>query len=340
MAGRINGRLPVQRCPLHSAVDFDEYLMAEIDILLATYNGERFIAEQLDSLLRQTWPDFRVLVRDDGSSDSTPDILKRYAAAYPAHITLCEDHRNLGVIGNFAELMRLSDAPYIMFCDQDDVWLPGKVETSFAALRRLEHRHGGEVPLLVHTDLRVVNEALETMAPSFLRQARLQTGHTLGRLLIKNNVTGCTTLFNRALLEKALPIPDNCLMHDWWIALVAAAFGHVSLLPRADILYRQHGRNVAGQICYNWGYVISAFVSGMRAGSWRRLRKQGILKTIEQAELFFKQYEAELKPADRRVMHALLSLEHGSAVRRRVDILRFGLRDASFIRTIGMLIAV
>lgn len=314
--------------------------MAEIDILLATYNGERYVAEQLDSLLRQTWPDFRVLVRDDGSSDATRDIIKRYVAAYPDRITLCEDHGNLGVISNFAELMRLSSAPYVMFSDQDDVWLPGKVQTSFAAMKRLEQRHGADIPLLVHTDLCVVNEALEITAPSFLKQAHLQTGHTLGRLLIKNNVTGCTTLFNRALLDKALPMPDSCLMHDWWIALVAAAFGEVVLLPRADILYRQHGRNVAGEICYNWSYVVKTFVSGMRAGGWRRLRKEGILKTIDQAELFYNHYSGQLKPRDRRVLEALLSLKHRGAVERRVDLLRYGLRDASFVRTVGMLIAV
>lgn len=314
--------------------------MFEIDILLATYNGERYIAEQLDSLMRQTWPDFRVLARDDGSTDSTRDILKQYAAAYPNRIVLCEDHDNRGVIANFAELMRRSQAPYLMLCDQDDVWLPGKVHTTFAALKRLERKHGGDTPLLVHTDLQVVNEALETIAPSFLKQAHLHTGHTLGQLLLKNNVTGCTALFNRPLLEKALPIPSACMMHDWWLALVAAAFGHAAFLPRADILYRQHSNNVAGQIRYGWGHIVKGVVTGVRAGGWRRGRMRGILKTIAQAELFLAQYEDQLGPHHRRLLRAFINLKSPGAMRKRIDILRYGLRDASFMRTLGMLIAV
>lgn len=314
--------------------------MTEIDILLATYNGERYISAQLDSLLRQTWPDFRVLIRDDGSSDATRQIVRQYAASHPTRIVLFDDHRNLGVVANFAELMRLSDAPYIMLCDQDDVWLPGKVQSTFAALKRLEQRHGSDVPLLVHTDLRVVDEALQTIAPSFLKQAHLHTGHTLGRLLIKNNVTGCTTIFNRVLLEKALPIPSSCMMHDWWLALVAAAFGHAAFLPRADILYRQHSRNVAGQIRYGWGHIIKGVVSGIRAGGWRRGRMRGVLKTIAQAELFLQHYESQLDPHHRRVLLAFINLPNSGAMRKRLDILRYGLRDASFMRTLGMLIAV
>lgn len=318
----------------------EPHLMAEIDILLATYNGEHFIAEQLDSLLRQTWRDFRVLIRDDGSSDLTREIIQQYVSAHPKRIVFCEDDEKRGVVGNFAELMRLSSAPYIMLCDQDDVWLPNKVETSFAALKKLEQTHGSEVPLLIHTDLRVVDESLVIIAPSFLKRARLHTSHSLRRLMISNNVTGCTAMFNRALLDKALPIPDASLMHDWWLALVAAAFGHAALLPRADIFYRQHGRNVVGNIRYNWAYIINRLLAGIRECGWRRKRRNSILKSISQTEAFFKRYETDLRPSDRRVLQAFLNLSAGGAVRKRFDILRYGLRDASFVRTIGMLIAI
>lgn len=309
--------------------------MEQIEVLMATYNGERYVAQQIDSLLAQSFQSFRLVIRDDGSTDNTREVIGAYAARYPERISVCPDHHNLGVIGNFSTLLEKSQAPYVMLCDQDDVWLPQKIANTLKAFKQLETNYGAETPLLLHTDLVVVDESLAVIAPSFLEQSRLQTGHNFGRLLVKNNVTGCTAALNRALIRRAIPIPPESLMHDWWLALVGAAFGQVSYMPRREILYRQHAGNVAGQINYNWAYISRKFGAG-----WRANRRRGILRTIKQAELFRDRYYRNLPANYQRILDAFISMENEGFFKKRINLLRYGLRDASFVRTLGMLIAV
>lgn len=309
--------------------------MEQVEVLMATYNGERYIAQQIDSLLKQNFQSFRLVIRDDGSTDNTRQVIGAYAARYPDRISVCPDHHNLGVIGNFSALLEKSQAPYVMLCDQDDVWLPEKIANTLEAFKPLEANYGAQTPLLLHTDLVVVDESMAVIAPSFLTQSHLQTGHDFGRLLVKNNVTGCTSILNRALIRRAVPIPPQSLMHDWWLALVGAAFGQVSYLPRREILYRQHAANVAGQINYNWAYISRNFGAG-----WRANRRRGILLTIKQAELFRDRFYPDLPMQHRKILDAFIRMQNEGFFKKRIDLLRYGLRDASFVRTLGMLLAV
>lgn len=220
-----------------------------IDILLATYNGEAYLAEQIESVLAQDFQDWRLLVRDDGSNDGTTAIISRYVSQYPGKIDLIEDRdTGLGAAGNFARLMEHSRAPYVMLCDQDDVWLPHKVERMLAAIRELEADASTELPLLVFSDLTVVNRDLGTIHPSFWQYMLTDpvAGCLVNRLMGQNVVTGCASICNRRLVELTLPIPPEALMHDWWMALVAASLGELRCLPEATVLYRQHGRNTLG----------------------------------------------------------------------------------------------
>ena len=125
-------------------------------ILLGTYNGGRFLREQLDSLFAQTMKDFQLYIRDDGSTDDTMLIVKEYQQLHPNIVKVEDEGKNLGAKGNFERLLALTDADYYMFCDQDDVWLPDKIEVSFAKMKQMEQRYG-DIPLLVHTDLEVVD---------------------------------------------------------------------------------------------------------------------------------------------------------------------------------------
>jgi glycosyltransferase involved in cell wall biosynthesis len=137
-----------------------------VAILLATYNGERYLDELMRSLLCQTYRDFVIIVRDDHSSDRTPEILERWSAAQPDKVrVVSDDLGNLRSTGNFARLMELCDAPYFAFCDQDDIWLPNKIELKINAIRRLEEQFGEATPILVHSDLTVVDGNLEQIAP-------------------------------------------------------------------------------------------------------------------------------------------------------------------------------
>ncbi|MEN3110457.1 glycosyltransferase family 2 protein [Uliginosibacterium paludis] len=218
-----------------------------VEILLSTYNGEKFLREQLDSLLAQTYQDWRLVVRDDGSTDATLAILSEYAQSFPARFDLLSDGQRLGAKHSFSALMARSTAPYLAFCDQDDLWMPEKLEVMMNALREQEQLAGEEMPVLVHCDLALVDVGLQPIAPSFWAFQGIRAERNAPeQLLVENTVTGCATLFNRALLAKAQPVPDSAYMHDYWLALVASCCGRIVTLPQALILYRQHGHNTLG----------------------------------------------------------------------------------------------
>jgi glycosyltransferase involved in cell wall biosynthesis len=221
-----------------------------VAILLATYNGERYVDEQIRSLFAQTYSDFVIIVRDDHSSDRTPEILARWSASQPDKISVVSDDRgNLRSAGNFSRLMEVCDSPYFAFCDQDDVWLPNKVELMVNEIRRLESQFGKTMPILVHSDLKVVDGDLHEIAPSFFYyhlRTGLRKGRRLDHLIFINIVTGCALMGNRALLELARPLPAGILVHDWWLALIAASCGVLRTIPETTVLYRQHGNNQIG----------------------------------------------------------------------------------------------
>jgi glycosyltransferase involved in cell wall biosynthesis len=219
-------------------------------IVLSSYNGSRFIAEQIESIRRQTLSDWTLIVRDDGSSDDTPAVVQSIAALDPRIKLLNDSQGNLGPAASFGLLLeraRDSGARYVALADQDDVWSAEKLSREVELLRSRERVLGNTVPLLVHSDLVVVGENLAVIHPSFLtfQGLRHQPEWPLGTLLVQNFVTGCTAVINRALLEAAIPVPA-VIMHDWWLALCAAALGEVAYLPDATVRYRQHESNVQG----------------------------------------------------------------------------------------------
>lgn len=223
-----------------------------VDILLATYQGARFLDAQLESILTQTYPHFHIRLRDDGSNDETQSIIQKWAKTYPHQFTVMPSMGRLGIKGNFSSLMNSSQAPYVMFADQDDIWLPQKIEMSVDCIKEMERRYGAHLPLVVHTDLTVVDEHLHELSSSFWRYTHLNPHlNTLNRLLPQNVLTGCTMLMNRSLVELAYPIPQAALMHDWWVALTAACFGHIQHLNQSTVLYRQHGHNDTGAKPYS-----------------------------------------------------------------------------------------
>lgn len=221
----------------------------EVAILLSTYNGAKYVGELLDSLISQTHENWKVWIRDDGSSDETLKLLDYYKARDKRVNVLVADGDRLGACGSFACLMKyMTNSRYIMFCDQDDVWLPNKIEVTLEAMREAECQYGKDLPLLTHTDLRVVDEDLHVIAPSLKRFVNVTrtTNRPLARLLAQDFVTGCATMINQSLLQASLPVPREAEMHDYWVSLVGAALGRLVFVPRATILYRHHGVNTSG----------------------------------------------------------------------------------------------
>jgi glycosyltransferase involved in cell wall biosynthesis len=202
----------------------------------------------LESIFQQSMQPAELVVIDDCSSDATGDIVEAFAARAAFPVRFYRNESPLGIVKNFEKAMSLAYGDYIALADQDDVWLPGKIEALARALSKVEDEVGVGTPILVHTDLRLVAANGELIAPSFFRAQGIRTVHPspLAELSVQNYVTGCASMVNRALLSIALPFPEHAIMHDWWLALVAASCGEVKTLNEATIEYRQHGKNAVG----------------------------------------------------------------------------------------------
>jgi glycosyltransferase involved in cell wall biosynthesis len=309
-----------------------------IDILLATYNGEAFLDEQLESIAVQTHGDWRLIARDDGSADRTTEILDAFRARHPDKVVVVEDgDGNLGLVPNFSRLMENSDAPYAAFCDQDDVWIPEKLALSLQKMRALEGRHGAAAPLLVFTDLTVVDEDLNVIRDSFWKYQGLRPErcNALNRLLLQNVVTGCTALMNRPLVEKATPIGPEAMVHDWWVVLVVAAFGIAGYIPQPTVLYRQHRRNLIG------AKAVTAFNLPERAFLFLRnyrAKQKAVLAPFRQGKVFYDKYSGAITETHRFAAETFLRIP-GEGIFHRIRLaLRCGCLPAGLIRKAVFLI--
>jgi len=275
-----------------------------VEVLLATHNGERFLREQIESILAQDYGAMRIVARDDTSTDGTAAILAEYAERHGDRFTLLADRQASGAAQwNFLRLMQASSAPYVAFADQDDVWLPGKISSSMRRMQSLQERFGAEVPLLVFSDLRVVDDALGTLHASYWAHEGIEPADisALPRMMLQNVVTGCTALLNRPLVELALRMPREAPMHDYWAALIASAMGHAEPLREVTVLYRQHGGNVVGATA--GGKAPAEIAARVMQSSGRREQWRIQQRTIA---AFLRVYCDEMPAARRAVLQAFL----------------------------------
>ncbi len=231
-----------------------EQLAEGISIALCTFNGERFLDKQLESLARQTLPPLEIVVCDDGSTDGTVAAVTRFARRAPFPVRLFANVKHLGIKGNFEKALARCRGRYIALADQDDVWNKEKLSELFGEMEKVQATRGNDKPILIHSDMTVVDKDGEVIHGSYFRLRGLRRRHRqpLGELVAQNYVTGCTTLINRPLLDLVLPIPAGAPIHDWWIALVAAASGVVRTVPRPLVHYRAHSANAVGPKGREW----------------------------------------------------------------------------------------
>lgn len=310
-----------------------------IDILMAVYNNADHILPLLESLMGQTYSHFRLIIRDDCSTDDSVKIIEGFSQNYPDKILLIKGQKNLGAQGNFAELLHEARSPYIMFCDADDIWLPTKIEESLTLMQKNERIYGEKTPLLIHTDLTVVDNKLFPLNHSFWNYSQLKphTANSLNRLLVQNVITGCTMLINKPLLELAAPIPAQAIMHDWWIALVASVFGQIDFLAKSTVLYRQHGKNAIGAKNWNclatyWTSVKKIFFSDGRQEF--RLR---LLRTMEQASQFLICYGDFLPLEKKHVVKNYSTLSLKPALKKLYLFFKHGYFKHTLAKNMGML---
>lgn len=309
-------------------------MVKTITVLLAAYQGEKHLPAQLDSLAAQDDASFRVLMQDDGSSDGTTAILKQMARDDARFALAGEQGGHRGAKGNFWSLLAQDDQPYSAFCDQDDIWLPKRLSACRAAMEAAERRYGAEAPILVHSDCCVTDEDRRTLQESFFaHQGWDAQAVSLAQLLVQNNVTGCTVMINAPLRRLAVQYgnPDDLFMHDWFLALTAAAFGHIVFVPQALVQYRQHGQNVLG------ASKAGLIARGMKAlGAVSRGRER-IALTYRHARMFRKAYGGALPKAAGEIVDAYIATEKMGRLRRIIAVQRGGYRMQSAVTRLGQI---
>jgi len=281
------------------------------------------------------------VIRDDGSQDKTLGIIRSFKARFPDKVTLLEDRReNHGATANFSQLLAHSTAEYVMFCDQDDIWLPHKMKVTIETMLALEERHGRDMPLLVHADVKVVDSGLGEIAPSLWQYQRSDpvSGTRLQRLLLQNVATGCTIMINKSLRDRALPIPDAAIMHDWWLALVAAAFGHIGHLSEPVLLYRQHEKSDIGAKSWNLTVALRQLTDPHQLSLSLTEGKKVTLRLQRQADAFLRQYEGMLHDEVRRMIDLYSRLSEMNYITRRYYMIKYGFFYADLLRNVGRLL--
>lgn len=242
-----------------------------IHVLVCTYQGERFIAEQLDSILKQTYPSIEIYVFDDCSNDNTPKIIRTYCERYDS-IHLHENKKNIGFLKNFENAISGCSGRYIALCDQDDIWHPEKLDKSMKAIKALEKKHP-QMPAMIHTDLSLIDNIGKILSTSFFEKKKvdLPPEKSLSRIMGHCGVMGNTILMNGLLADKALPFPDGLKYHDYWLALINELFGVRTTLSEPLVQYRIHDRNISN----------NKSLAGTKTASSTHLRRDYLLPFME-----------------------------------------------------------
>lgn len=307
---------------------------SRLDVALATYNGRRWLVAFLDSLALQSRRADRLVVVDDASTDGSAELIQRWCERQGIE---CLFHRNtvrLGPAQTYSQALALCDADYVALADQDDLWRADKLEVLLAAESGLRaNGRADEHPTLIFSDYALIDEQDHLLARSGLRAQGFspRSDTAFRRLLVQNLVAGCTILLNRALLRLALPVPTEAVMHDWWIALVAAGLGRIGYVDAPLVGYRQHGANTLG-------------ARASRLDRWRRRLSRAGLKALkeehrhiwEQAQSFQDRYAGGLVTGDAEWLGALLALQSKGRFSRRRGAVALGVRKSGVMRTLGL----
>lgn len=309
-------------------------------VLLATYNGEAYFREQLQSLAAQTQTGFDLFIRDDASSDATLEILSEMIPLMPFKVIVLPKTSSVGAMKSFGILlkyaMQYGKYDYFMFCDQDDVWFSDKVEKTAQLMTQIFENAEEKKPLLVYTDLQVVDSNLNVLGDSFWQYNHLDPSqNALNYLLMQNVVTGCTMMINRRLAEEALPFPEEAVMHDYWLSLIAKVFGEMHYLNEATIAYRQHGKNVSGgAVKFNFSYVFRKALKFFKAGEFLQVLGRHML----QAAAFYARFSEKLNPEQNKMIEAYLNLNDMPYLKRIYSVFAYRLFKQGWIRNIGLLL--
>ena len=313
-----------------------------IAIIMGVYNGEKYIKEQIGSIIAGDCKDWKLFIFDDGSKDNTEKIVKEFIKNYPDKIYFEKNRENFGAAGNFFNGTKrvkeelAPEAEYFCFSDQDDVWVEDKLSRSLAKIKEIE---GGR-PALVFSDVAITDKNLKVTADSYFKAEKVDnTKIALNYLLMENKFIGGTVMVNKALVDAELKAEEKGLlphkkakMHDWWLGLIAAGLGRVGEVKGFTEYYRQHGGNVVGGETFG-----SYFIS--RISKLKEIR-QRIYQNIEQAEEFLSYFGDSLPPDKKRITKEFVKLKDRGFIGRRMSLIKNRFFKSGFIRNIALLIFI
>ena len=264
-----------------------------ITIIMAVYNGQEYIREQLESLKDQTYTEWRLVIRDDRSSDKTAEIVKKFSDEVEQEVIFKVNEKPSGSAkNNFALLINdAKESDYVMFCDQDDIWKKDKIEITFNKMKQAEERYGRDFPLLVHGDVEVIDENGNINADSMFEMSHINADSKLPQILIQNHVTGCTMMCNKKLIAgiSEYAYSEYIIMHDYLAALYASVFGKIEVIKKPLLSYRQHsGNSVGAKNNNNPVYLLKRLANG------RKSYKEAMETSRNQVKFFVEIYREEL----------------------------------------------
>lgn len=307
-----------------------------IDILVPTYNCGLWIDEFITSLINQNYSDWRIITRDDGSSDNTLERMITWSQRLGERMIIIANHdnANYGPVSNYNILMNASTAPWVMLADPDDIWKSTKISLILHAMHDVEKR-APNTPVVIFTDAEVVDERGKLLMPSYWKWLRLKPELAMGfhRMIVENAAISSTMMVNRAALNMALPIIGSWSFQDWWLALVACAFGKVVPLKEKTILYRRHSANDSQ------APLTESFIGMARNLFFAPKKVNKLLQDMaKQAAAFLMRFREHLNAHDIAMLEAVATLPTRNAFGRRWTIIKYDLWFASIYKNIGWMI--
>lgn len=309
-----------------------------IYIIMCTYNGEKYISEQLESIKENTMKDWELYIIDDQSTDNTLQIVKTFKNRYSnkVHIEINEERR--GSVQNFLKAIwkvgrQMTDNDFLMLCDQDDVWNTDKIRKTLDGMYELIYNYGNSIPLLVCTDVTVVDAKMNIINESFRKMnhygiKKLDFSH----LMMENKVQGCTTMMNKCMALMVHRLPTKATMHDGWLALIAAGFGRIKYIDRPTMRYRQHDNNVQGSIEFKEDVKKKFFNLGRQ--------RQIVMDTTSQIKEFLEIYEDEISDSIKEMAKAFATLPQQNFIQKRYNIIKYHMWKSGILRNIGLIVLI
>lgn len=308
------------------------YGVKMIDILMATYNGEEYIAQQIDSIIGQTFTEWRLLISDDCSQDSTLSIIEKYASRDDRIKIISNGVKYGSAKSNFFSLTAHASADYVMFCDQDDVWMSDKIASTYECMRTCEDGCPSYKPIMVFTDMAIADSNLSTIADSFELHSNIDISRTaFSRVLAQSLGAGCTMMINAPLLNcmKRTLVNDSIIMHDWWATIIASAFGAICHVDEPTSLYRQHEDNSVGASRYS---PITRFLN-------KESMVDSVRLTIKQAAEFERQFGSYLSEGNRFSVATYASIPERDLLGRLIALYKSGCWKKG-MRKLGQIYAI